>query len=92
MQLISKLNGNVERLTAHHEDKGKNVFFHAQPKPNPKGQNYNLSTPSTSHHEQAKAVTVLRSGKVVEKDFPTINLVIVNEREKNVEDEMVKKD
>ena len=68
MQLMSKLNANVEKLTAHQEDKGKSVVFPAQPEQNPRGQNYNSSTSGSGHHEQAKAVTFLRSGRVIEKE------------------------
>ena len=67
-QLMSKLNINVEKLTAHQEDKGKSVAFPTQPEQNPRGQNYNLSASRSGHHEQAKVVTVLRSGRVIEKE------------------------
>ena len=68
MQLMSKLNANVEKLTVHQKDLGKSVAFPAQPEQNPRGQNYNSSTSGSGHHEQAKAVTILRSGRVIEKE------------------------
>ena len=68
MQPRNKLNANVEKLTTHQEDKGKGVVFPAQPEQNPRGQNYNSSASGSGHHEQAKVVTVLRSGRVLEKE------------------------
>ena len=65
---MSKLNANVEKLTAHQEDKGKSVVFPAQPEQNPRGQNYNSSASGSGHHKQAKVVTVLRSGRVIENE------------------------
>ena len=82
MQLMSKLNANVEKLTAHQEDKGKGVVFPAQPEQNPRGQNYNSSASGSGHHEQAKAVTVLRSGRIIEKEKR-----VEEEREKLREEE-----
>ena len=78
---MSKLNANVEKLTAHQEDKGKSVALPAQPEQNPRGQKYNSSASGSGHHEQAKAMTVLRIGRVIEKEK-----IIEEEKEEQMEE------
>ena len=43
-------------------------FFQPKLEQNPRGQNYNSSASGSGHHEQAKSVTVLRSGRIIEKE------------------------
>ena len=64
---MRKLNASVEKMVASQEEI-RNAFP-TQPERNPRGQNLG-STLEGQKHEQAKAVTILRSGKTLERDFP----------------------
>ena len=62
----STLNKLITSMNVH--EKGK---LHSQPLPNPQVQFISDSNSSNSHIEQAKSVTTLRSGKVIDKTIPT---------------------
>ena len=82
---MSKLNASVEKLAIQQEDWGNNVFP-AQPEQNPKGQ---YPGSSSSGHEHAKAVTVLRSGKIIGQEDPSSPVNNGKEREEIVNEDVV---
>ena len=65
MQMLGKLNSNMEKRTASQE--GAQNTFPAQPDPNSRGQHPG-STSGGPQQEQAKAITVLRSGHAIGKE------------------------
>ena len=83
MQLLSKLNASVEKMVTNQEET-KNTFL-AQQERNPRGQNSDSSSGGTKH-KQANVVTILRSGKTLERDYhlPT-PIVEVDEEEDEME-------
>ena len=77
---MSKLNASVETIAASQEEI-RNTFP-AQPERNPRGQNLG-STSGCQRHEQAKAVTILRSGKTLERDFSPPKPLVIQGKEKD---------
>ena len=69
IQAMGKLQTFMVRMSNQFDNKDRGTFP-AQPQANPRGQPPN--GPSSSNYgnqEQAKAVTILRSGKIVGKDI-----------------------
>ena len=65
MQMLGKLNSNIERWNAIQE--GARNTFPAQPDPNSRCQHPG-STSGRPQQEQAKAITVFRSGRAIGKE------------------------
>ena len=70
MQMLGKLNSNMERWNATQE--GAWNTFPAQPDPNPRGQHPG-STSGGPQQEQAKAIIVLKSERAIGKEDPPLN-------------------
>jgi hypothetical protein len=68
MQDIQELKKSVGRIDPKLNVKEKGTFP-AQPQPNPKTQ-FVVNEVQNPHIEHVKAITTLRSGKVIEKDIP----------------------
>ena len=78
MQLMSKLNASVEKMVASQEEI-RNTFP-AQPERNPRDQNPGSSS-REQKHKQEKAVTILWSGKTLERDYPPLTPIVKDEEE-----------
>ena len=84
--MLEKLNSNMERWNSAQE--GARNTFPAQPDPNPRGQQPGPSS-GGPHQEQAKAITVLRSGRTIgNKDPPSIPEKVDEEDSPPEEDEL----
>uniref|UniRef100_A0A2N9FT19 Retrotransposon gag domain-containing protein n=1 Tax=Fagus sylvatica TaxID=28930 RepID=A0A2N9FT19_FAGSY len=68
MQDIQELKNSVGRIDSKLNVREKGTFP-AQPQPNPKTQ-FVVNEVQNPHIEHVKAITTLRSGKVIEKDIP----------------------
>jgi hypothetical protein len=68
MQDIQELKNSVGRIDSKLNVREKGTFP-AQPQPNPKTQ-FVVNEVQNPHLEHVKAITTLRSGKVIEKDIP----------------------
>ena len=89
MYLLIKLNASVENMVASQEEI-RNTFP-AQPERNPRGQNPE-STMGGPKHEHAKAITILRSGKTLEMDFPPLTPIVMGDEEEDEVEDLEKKD
>ena len=79
MQLMSKLNANVEKMAASQMEI-RNIFP-ALPERNPKCQK-----PGSSLGGPAKAIIILRSGKTLERDHPPPTPMVEDEEDDEVDE------
>ena len=83
---MSKVDAKMEKIEARQEALDRTTFP-AQPLQNPKGQGSGPNPPRYGTHEQAKAITTLRSGNVIGQDISPLSPKneVVNEKDIEIE-------
>ena len=76
-QAIAKLEMQMGQLATSLSEREKGKFPN-QPIANPKGQ---FDIGASSHHEQAKAITTLRSGKTIDNHIDDPKIIEIHEEE-----------